>query len=171
MLKLINIFKGSKFGAEKNSKGYKVLPPCIRVIQGDGISYETLTDILENMKINGWSAENVAFGSGGALLQRLDRDTQKCAYKCSYAVIDGQGVNVYKTPITDMGKKSKKGILTLQLEGDTFVTVEEGKGSEQDDLLIPVYENGELIKEYSFDEVRQRAEISLMKKRNLTAEN
>ena len=61
-------------------------------MQGDGISYETIGDILEHMKVNQWSADNVAFGSGGALLQRLHRDTQKCAYKCSYAIINGKGV-------------------------------------------------------------------------------
>ena len=35
----------------------------------------------------GWSTENLTFGSGGALLQRLDRDTQRCAYKCSLAEV------------------------------------------------------------------------------------
>ena len=41
-----------------------------------------------------WSADDVAFGSGGALLQKLHRDTQKCAYKCSYAIINGKGVRL-----------------------------------------------------------------------------
>ena len=67
------------------------LPP----VQGDGISYETITVILEHMKKNKWSADNVAFGSGGSLLQKLHRDTQKCAYKCSYAIINGEGVSEY----------------------------------------------------------------------------
>ena len=88
---MLNIL-GNKFGTTKNTKGYKMLPPCIRVIQGDGISYETLGTILENMKTHRWSADNVTFGSGGALLQRVDRDTQKCAFKCSYAVINGKEV-------------------------------------------------------------------------------
>lgn len=44
----------------------------------------------------GWSAENLVFGSGGALIQKLDRDTQKCAYKCSYVEVDGHGVDVFK---------------------------------------------------------------------------
>lgn len=83
---------GKRFGTQNNGKGYKLLPPFIRVIQGDGISYETLGAILDNMEKNNWSAENLAFGSGGALLQRLDRDTQKCAYKCSYAVCNGKEV-------------------------------------------------------------------------------
>ena len=56
---------GSKFGTVTNTKGYKLLPPYLRVIQGDGVSYESLKDILENMKKNGWSADNLTFGSGG----------------------------------------------------------------------------------------------------------
>ena len=87
---------GSKFGTTTNKKGFKVLPPYIRVIQGDGISYETLDEILIRMVENGWSAENVAFGSGGALLQKLNRDTQKCAFKCSYALVNGKQVKILK---------------------------------------------------------------------------
>ena len=75
-----------------NSKGYKVLPPYLRVIQGDGISYESLGEILEAMKDAGWSADNIVFGSGGALLQKMDRDTQKCAFKCSQVIVNGEEV-------------------------------------------------------------------------------
>ena len=83
---------GEKFGKTKNSKGYKMLPPYLRVIQGDGISYETLDSILSKMKKSGWSSENVVFGCGGSLLQKINRDTQKCAYKCSYAIVHGKEV-------------------------------------------------------------------------------
>ena len=85
---------GKHFGFEKNEKGYKILPSYIRVIQGDGISYESLDSILKNMEKHRWSADNLAFGSGGALLQKLNRDTQKCAYKCSYAIVNGKGVSI-----------------------------------------------------------------------------
>ena len=61
-------------------------------LQGDGISYETLGGILEHLKMEKWSTDNIAFGSGGGLLQKVNRDTQKCAYKCSYAIINGEGV-------------------------------------------------------------------------------
>ena len=84
---------GKQFGSKENSKGYKELPPYLRVIQGDGICYEALDEILSNMEKHKWSADNLAFGSGGALLQKLNRDTQKCAYKCSYAIIEGRGVS------------------------------------------------------------------------------
>ena len=44
----------------------------------------------------------------------MNRDTQKCAYKCSHCVVDGKSVEVYKSPVTDPVKKSKRGRLTLQ---------------------------------------------------------
>jgi nicotinamide phosphoribosyltransferase len=52
VLKTLNII-GEKFGFHENSLGYKVLPPYISVIQGDGICYESLEKILKVMKENG----------------------------------------------------------------------------------------------------------------------
>ncbi len=62
-------------------------------MQGDGISYNSLSAIMEHMKTHQWSVDNLTFGSGGGLLQKLHRDTQKCAYKCSYAIVNGKGVS------------------------------------------------------------------------------
>merc|ERR1719469_1280299 len=126
-----------KFGHEKTSTGHRLLPPCIRVIQGDGIDIGSLQMILDAMKEAKWAADNLAFGSGGALLQKLHRDTQKCAFKCSYAMVKGQGVDVFKDPITDAGKKSKKGKLSLeQNEQGEWTTIEEGKGVAGKDRLV-----------------------------------
>merc|ERR1712196_306599 len=97
------------------------------------------------MKKNGWAADNLAFGSGGALLQKLHRDTLKCAFKCSYTKVNGKEVEVFKDPITDPGKKSKKGRLTLEKQGDKFVTVREGKGSPRNDCLVEVFRDGVLL--------------------------
>lgn len=66
---------------------------CTNHAQGDGISYESLGKILEHLKQNKWSVDNIAFGSGGGLLQKVNRDTQKCAFKCSYVIINGKGVS------------------------------------------------------------------------------
>lgn len=158
---------GSKFGTTVNSKGYKMLPPYLRVMQGDGISLQSLGVILEHMKSHGWSADNLAFGSGGALLQKIDRDTQKCAFKCSFAVINGEGVNIYKEPITDLGKMSKKGRMTLERDDDngSFVTRTENTGDPKKDLLVTVFENGSLMEDYSFDEIRERAELPIVKEK------
>ncbi|CAG5131032.1 unnamed protein product [Candidula unifasciata] len=162
VVKVLDIL-GDKFGTTFNSKGYKMLPPYLRIMQGDGISLETLEAILEILKQNKWSTDLVTFGSGGALLQKLDRDTQKCAFKCSYAVVNGKEVNVFKDPITDRGKRSKKGQLTLERQNNGFITKEEGTGDPAKDVLQVVFENGKLVKEFSFSEVRKNAEIDLLK--------
>ena len=81
------------FGAETNSKGFKVLHKAVSVIQGDGISYESIKAICSAMKEKGWSISNILFGSGGALLQKLNRDTQKFAYKACMVTVNGQRVS------------------------------------------------------------------------------
>ena len=80
------------FGHVINGKGYRVLNH-VRVIQGDGINPDTIRAILQRITGDGYAADNVAFGMGGALLQRLDRDTQKFALKCSAARVDGEWVD------------------------------------------------------------------------------
>ncbi len=97
------------FGFKYNSKGYKVLNN-VAVIQGDGVCEEEIEKILVCLKVAGYSAENVAFGMGGALLQRLDRDTQKFAMKASSLIDkDGNQVDFCKSPVGDPTKASKKG--------------------------------------------------------------
>jgi nicotinamide phosphoribosyltransferase len=152
---------GEGFGYTTNAKGYKVLNN-VRLLWGDGINQLSVRSILGVVvDLNGWSADNIAFGMGGALLQQLDRDTQKFAMKCSAAQINGEWVDVFKDPITDSGKASKKGRVTLWTSGGEFQTsVEQPKGwtdkgvGEWTDALVPVYWNGNLHKEYTFEEVR-----------------
>jgi len=173
---------GEAFGTTTNEKGYKVLPSCIRLIQGDGVSYEAIAGILAHLKENGWSSDNVGYGSGGALLQRVDRDTQKCAFKCCHIDIEGVGGrDVFKQPITDPGKNSKKGYLYLHRTAEgKIVTVARHEGDkrtvwtdgvdqeaancpvEEDeaaDLLVTVFENGELKNETTFPEIRDRSNV------------
>jgi nicotinamide phosphoribosyltransferase len=155
---VLNIL-GDKFGYETNSKGFKVLNPKVRVIQGDGVEFAMINRILEDMKIEGWSADNIAFGMGGALLQKLNRDTQKFAFKCSYVEVGDESRDVYKQPITDDGKRSKAGQLKLiRKEDGSFDTLNRGVGYEKD-LLETVFLNGEIVKEYTFEEVRNNAKI------------
>ncbi len=149
---------GESFGYSINAKGYKVLNPKVRLIQGDGIDYDETRRILDHMERAGWSADNVAFGMGGGLLQKLNRDTQKFAFKCSLAVIGGRDVEVFKAPITDSGKTSKKGRLSLVHKNGTLMTV---KGEKADDILQTVYENGKITKKYTFAEIRERASKGL----------
>lgn len=171
--------------------GHKLLPPYIRVIQGDGVDYETIPKILASLAEAGFAADNLAFGSGGALLQKVNRDTFKCAFKCAEITVNGVSRDVFKDPITDKGKASKKGRLTLQRaaettgfaeddkykprQGDggipggtgflhytpcgTYVTVASGKGDPAKDVLVDVYKDGKILKEYTLNEIRARADI------------
>ncbi len=98
---------------------------------------------------------------GGALLQQVNRDTQKFAYKCSQVTIDGQDIPVFKDPATDPGKRSKPGRLDLVKRDGEFVTVAlNGKKQAPDSELVTVYENGQLLKDYPLDEVRTRAQAT-----------
>ena len=148
-----------KFGSTINEKGYRVLNH-VRVIQGDGVTEHTIQNILGDLLVRGYSADNIAFGMGGALLQKLDRDTQKFAMKCSAARVNGKWINVQKDPITDAGKKSKAGRVTLWKSGDTFQSSVEqpkdwtDKGFSWTEVLEEVYRDGKLVKEITFDEVR-----------------
>lgn len=144
-----------KFGHTINSKGYKVLDPHIRIIQGDGVDQDVIEAILGAMDSERWSIDNIAFGMGGALLQKLNRDTQKFAIKCSAIRKDGFWYDVYKDPITSSSKRSKAGRLKLIKVNEVFKTVR--KEDPGDDLLEDVFINGDLIREQTLDEIRQIA--------------
>jgi len=154
------ILLDSKFGSVVNSKGYKVLNN-VRIIQGDGINHATIEQILGSLADAGYSADNVAFGQGGALLQQVNRDTQKFAMKCSAAKIDGEWIDVFKDPITDSGKRSKKGRLTLVRNKSTgeYMTVQvaDSYGDDWEDVMQTVFENGKITKQYTFNQVRENS--------------
>ena len=154
----------AKFGSTVNSKGFKVLNN-VRLIQGDGVNEHTIRCILGSFQVYGYSADNIAFGMGGALLQILDRDTQRFAMKCSSAKINSVWVDVQKDPITDSGKRSKAGRVTLWTNsGGEFASgvtaptgwTDRGIGG-WTEALEEVYRDGKLVKEITFEQVRQNA--------------
>ena len=146
------------FGHTVNAKGYKVLNN-VRIIQGDGIDHTMIRAILTVMDMNGYSADNVAFGQGGALLQQVNRDTLEFAMKCSAIYINGKWVEVYKEPITSSMKKSKKGRQMLNMVDGKFVTrpLDWHSGSEYVDYLQRRYLDGKLYNETTFDRVRAKS--------------
>lgn len=149
----------SKFGHTVNSKGYRVLNN-VRVIQGDGINVQYIPILLEAVKKAGYSIENLAMGMGGGLLQQINRDTQKFAYKCSSVTVDGKDRDVFKNPVTDTGKSSKKGRLTLHRDNGVYKTCQLGSKpvlGYESDALETVFENGKILKEYTLEQVRANA--------------
>jgi nicotinamide phosphoribosyltransferase len=144
----------------------------VRVIQGDGINPDSIRAILERATSAGYAADNLTFGMGGGLLQQLHRDTQKFALKCSAARIDGHWIDVYKEPVTDKGKQSKRGRMTLlqHRELGTFLTVpvppqaaslaDVVKPPGYEDAMVTVWENGTLLRDWTFADVRSRADAT-----------
>jgi len=146
------------FGHTINAKGFRVLNN-VRVIQGDGIDHSMIRAILTIMHLKGYSADNIAFGQGGALLQIVNRDDLEFAMKCSAAMINGKWVDVYKDPVTSSMKKSKKGRLMLTLDEDTgkYVTGPLEYRSGRDDLLKSRYMDGRMYNETTFVQVREKS--------------
>jgi nicotinamide phosphoribosyltransferase len=155
----------ASFGSTLNSKGYRVLNH-VRVIQGDGVNEQSIEAILAAIDEAGYAADNLVFGMGGALLQQVNRDTQRFAMKCSAVRVGATWQGVCKDPVTDAGKRSKKGRLTLLRNSRTgeYRTVElplawddhrvEG---EWDEALSTVFESGKLQVDDTFAAIRSRA--------------
>lgn len=149
-----------RFGSVVNAKGYKVLNN-VRIIQGDGVNPYTIGRILESARVAGFSADNVAFGMGGALLQQVNRDTLNFAMKCSSITLNnGDGTtterDVYKEPVGDKSKASKRGRIGTKVDAGKFVVCSD---SDPDNLLQPVFDNGEILTEWTFEEIRYRSEM------------
>ncbi len=176
---------GAKAGCTKNSKGYRVLPPYFRLIQGDGNNNETdLERLCRALMERGWSTENAGAGMGAGLLRKVDRDTQRFAYKPSQAEIAGEWVSIAKNPLTDPTKASKGGNLDLLIgPSGNYVTVndervltgvvaedqarlplrEELEAGGYTSALETVFEDGEIKRFQTFDEIRDRAAAALAK--------
>ncbi len=146
------------FGSTMNDKGYKVLDG-VRVIQGDGVNHPEINNVLQAVVDRGWSADNLGFGMGGALLQGMNRDTQQFAFKAAQIRGTYGERDVFKRPVTDTGKNSKRGRLRLVEFDGELTTVTEDSATDEQDLLQTVYEDGVLLNHTTFAEVRERAAI------------
>lgn len=152
VVKILNILS-EKFGHTVNSKEYKVLHPSVRVIQGDGVNQQSINEILEAMMKSGYSAENIAFGMGGKLLQGIDRDTLAYAMKANQITINGEIKPVFKNPKTDSSKSSKawkqKVTMVSLVEDDDF------------NVLEPVFLDGKILRYTSFEKIRKNSTMPL----------
>ncbi len=148
-----------KFGSTTNDKGYRTLPDCIRVIQGDGINKDSIKIILANLDKAKLTLDNMAFGMGGALLQGINRDTLQFAMKANSITIDGVKQDVWKRPVGDSGKASNAGEQALVYDTYTKVyqTVRKDQLGDRENILREVYRDGELLIDEDFSIVRERS--------------
>lgn len=165
--------QAAAFGTVTNIKGYKKINN-VGIIQGDGVDHMSIKSLLGKVLALGYSADNVVFGSGGALLQKVNRDTYKFAQKASairstkVIAVGAHGglfehiwTPISKNPITDPGKKSKEGRLTLirsKMTGElSSAKVGEFDNSQFDDMMVIVYNNGMICNKTTLQDIRKRA--------------
>lgn len=150
------------FGGEINSKGYKVLNSKIGTIYGDSITVERCEAMCKLLEEKGFAVSNCVFGIGSYTYQYNTRDTFGFALKATHAVIDGKEKFIFKDPKTDTGnfKKSQKGMCYVYRDGQDILYKDELTIKEQEEyknnLLEVVFKDGNLIKDYSLSEIRNR---------------
>lgn len=143
------------FGGTINEKGYKVLDPHIGVVYGDGITYEKMVKILEELERKGFASSNIIFGVGAQSYQKNTRDTLGFAIKATSITINGKEKAIFKDPKTDNGlKKSQKGRVKVT-SLDSYVDGLTANDDFSQDFLEVIFENGKLLKEVSFDSIRK----------------
>ena len=154
-LRVIQILD-EKFGSTRNDKGFKVLNH-VRIIQGDGVNPSSIEAILMNFKAHGYSADNIAFGMGGALLQHMNRDTQEFAMKASAIMVNGEWRDVSKNPVGQASKKSKGGRFSVVMEEKQLITIAYDENEE--DYLRTVLINGTQVRDMTLAQVRYNTSL------------
>lgn len=161
-----------EFGGTINSKGYKVLDPHVKAIYGDSITVQRCEEIYKILMENGFSCSNVALGVGSFSFQCIEedgflkpftRDTFSSCIKATYCEIDGKPFPIFKNPKDGGFKKSQKGCCRVYTRCDGSIYYEDELTWEQAtdyekrvNMLIPVFKDGELLKEQSLKEIRDR---------------
>jgi nicotinamide phosphoribosyltransferase len=147
------------FGGDLNEKGYIEVCNRVGLIYGDSISLEIQGEIYRRLAKKGFSSGNVVFGVGSYTYQYVTRDTFGMAMKATYAEKDGVGEELFKDPITDIGsvKKSAKGLIRVEKEGDDFVLYDQQTWEQENGgALETVFEDGNLLKRQTLAEIRER---------------
>lgn len=161
-----------EFGGTINSKGYKVLDHHVKAIYGDSITVQRCEEIYKILMENGFSCSNVALGVGSFSFQCIEedgflkpftRDTFSSCIKATYCEIDGKPFPIFKNPKDGGFKKSQKGCCRVYTRCDGSIYYEDELTWEQatdyekrGNMLIPVFKDGELLKEQSLKEIRDR---------------
>ena len=146
------------FGGTETAQGYKVLNERVGLIYGDSITLERAQNILKGLEAKGFASNNLVFGIGSYTYNYLTRDTFGFAVKATWGQVNGVGRELFKDPVTDSGvKKSAKGLLRVEQTNNGFELFDQ-QSFEQENMgvLQTVFENGQLLRECSLDQIRER---------------
>lgn len=141
------------FGGTVNEQGYKMLNEKVGLIYGDSITLDRAKAILEGLDKKGFASSNIVFGVGSFTYQFVTRDTFGFAMKATWCKIKGEGIPIFKDPVTDSGtKKSAKGLLKVNEQMELMQNV--SYSQEKEGLLKTTFLNGKITKETSLKEIR-----------------
>jgi nicotinamide phosphoribosyltransferase len=167
------------FGGTVNSKGYKVLDPHVKAIYGDSITVQRCEEIYRILEENGFACSNVALGVGSFSFQCIEedgelkpftRDTFSSCIKATYCEINDAPMPIFKNPKDGGFKKSQRGCCVVfehdsceVLPGQYSAELGYVDGYTWDEacvdprnLLETVFKDGEIIKEYTLQDIRNR---------------
>ena len=157
-----------KFGSTQNDKGYTVLPPCVGVIQGDGIRIDTLEAVILGWINAGFSLDNFVTGMGSGTTNDVERDDFSWSMKAIANQAQGKWTRLLKDPITDSGKKSLSGLIRCAEDVNGELRVFDAMENGQSYLFDHPgpgwrlwYKDGSQIFSQSFDDVRARAQAGI----------
>lgn len=161
---LASEFKGSietlweTFGGTVNEQGYKQLDSHIGLVYGDGMTYDRIESIFENLKRSGFATDNICLAAGAYMLASATRDDLGFAIKASYAKVNGVGIPVYKQPETDMSKASARGLFQVTKDefGEYHLKADVTEEEEATGELQVVFLDGQLKNVTTYEEVKQR---------------
>jgi nicotinamide phosphoribosyltransferase len=126
------------------------------VIQGDGINNDSIRHIVARLDRARISLENIVFGMGSGLTHDAGRDEFSFSMKAT-ALFDGkEWQDLLKRPISDLKKQSLKGHVTTYIDAGGHIfsdRIEAPAEAGVRDLMETLYRNGQILKEYTFDEV------------------
>ena len=146
------------FGGTETTQGYKILNERVGLIYGDSITLERAQNILKGLEAKGFASNNLVFGIGSYTYNYLTRDSFGFAVKATWGQVNGVGRELFKDPATDSGiKKSAKGLLRVEQTENGFELFDQ-QSFEQEKMgaLQTVFENGQLLRECSLDQIRER---------------
>ena len=148
-----------------------------RILQGDNVALDTIGDMLATLLANGFCANVVHFGSGGGLLQKVNRDSLSCAFKCCAMYVGDKMFAIGKNPIAG-GKKSypgnpcvirgADGVLRNRGEYDAAgnmvkalpMTYDEFMSGAEGDVMTTVFVDGKVTNDQTWADIKTRAKVS-----------
>lgn len=152
------------FGYTLNSKGFKILDGHVGLIYGDSITLWRQKEIYRILEDKGIAATNIVLGVGSYSYQYKSRDSLGFAVKTTAVKINGELVEVFKSPKTDRGiKKSLKGLLRVEKDSDGKFFVKDRVSEEEENggELLTVFEDGKIVREYTLSEIRANVDNTL----------